>query len=133
MRTQLTTAEEWAELRRRTQNRASFDGSRQWASLHHFAWSYPETASADTQRAARAWLADWQRDIPRVAHCGCQSKWERLVSACPPPLSGRRDLYWWTVAMHDAVNRALGKPLWVPEWSLHHPALSVDLTLLTRL
>lgn len=107
-------------------------GRLMWAELHGYARRYPAQASADTQRAARAWLATWARRVPDATTCRCQTKWGRLVSACPPPLSGRREFYWWTIAMHDAINQALGRPLWVPEWSFGHPALSVDLTLLTE-
>ena len=88
-------------------------GSALWRSLHEFAWSMPEMLSADDQRDARAWLADFARIVGREA-CECHTHWQRIASSCPPDLTSRRAFYWWTVAVHDWVNQRLGKPLAAP-------------------
>lgn len=97
-------------------------GRQLWSELHAFAWEYPREATAEDQRRAREWLAEWARRVPNFG-CGCRRKWLAMVAICPPPLDGAETLYWWTVAAHDRVNRELGKPLAAPEWSLQHALL----------
>lgn len=77
--------------------------------------------SADDQKAAQAWLADFARRVrASSAGCTCNDEWEAMTHICAPPLSSRIDFYWWTVAAHDWINRRLGRPLAAPEWSLAH-------------
>lgn len=101
---------------------APAQGRALWMELHGYAWSYPEVATAADQRAARAWLADFARRLP--FGCVCRREWLAMTEAVPPPVGGRAELYWWTVAAHDAVNHRLGKPLAAPAWSLAHPLMT---------
>ena len=95
-----------------------------WVELHTFAWEYPREPGAQDQQAAREWLATWAQRVPSFG-CPCRRAWDLMTQTCPPPLSGRDEFYWWTVAAHDCVNRKLGRPLAAPEWSLQHPLLTL--------
>ena len=54
-------------------------------------------------------LADFTRRIPSVA-CGCGGHWESVVAARRLPLGGSPETQFaWTVEVHNAVNRRLGK------------------------
>lgn len=55
---------------------------------------------------SREWLDAFTARVP----CGdCRRHWIELVKMIPPPLG---DAYEWSVAIHNAVNRRLGKPEW---------------------
>ena len=56
-------------------------------------------------QGAEEWLAGFREILP----CGdCQRHWDQMVAATPPPTAP--DLFVWTVARHNEVNRRLGKP-----------------------
>lgn len=74
---------------------------RLWAELHARPWRMgsPEH-EAD-------WLAAFSRRVP----CGtCQQHWVEILTATPPDFSSTDAYFAWTVAVHNAVNRRLGKP-----------------------
>lgn len=98
-----------------------------WTALHTMAWHYPSEPTAEDVRTTRKWLAEFAQSIPNYG-CKCKDAWDKLNKALPPPIeSGRGALYWWTVAIHDAINKKLGKPLHAPDYTQHHPALQVAL------
>jgi hypothetical protein len=97
-----------------------------WNELHAYAWHYPEYPTAEDQRLAREWLADYTRRVGEASagKCPCRRHWEKLLRRCAPSLDSRAAFYWWTVAAHDAINRRLSKPLHAPQWSPTHPLLA---------
>lgn len=102
-------------------------GQQLWTALHTWAWQQPRELLAEDQRAAREWLAAFALDIPSYG-CRCRSEWRKALQICPPPLDHGPALYWWTVALHDRINRMLHKPLAAPTWSMSHPLLHTLLT-----
>lgn len=53
------------------------------------------------------WLTKWSGRVP----CGdCKQHWLELWDATPAELSSPIAYFGWTVGMHNAVNRKLGKP-----------------------
>lgn len=100
-------------------------GRQLWTDLHEYAWCYPEQPTGQQMAEASVWLAEFARRVrdASAGTCWCADKWRKIVERCPPPLTSRADLYWWTVAAHDSVNRRLGRPLAAPGWSLQHTLL----------
>jgi hypothetical protein len=58
----------------------------------------------------KGFLAFLSAFIPRVPCGDCREGFAKLVAENPPPLDTDESLFAWTVAMHNAVNRKLGKP-----------------------
>lgn len=51
--------------------------------------------------------------------CACAKDWPALRAQHPAPLGPETTgpaLFWWSVDMHDHVNRKLGKPVVGPAW-----------------
>lgn len=56
------------------------------------------------QNATIEWLLDWIARIP--PGCGCGESFESIMLRLPPRFD---DWFAWTVEIHNAVNRKLGK------------------------
>ncbi|TVQ88246.1 MAG: hypothetical protein EA397_17325 [Deltaproteobacteria bacterium] len=82
-----------------------------WAELHAWAVRLPARWSVDAARAAEAWLADWRARLPDP---GWIARYDDLVTARPPDLTGDQAVKVWVEELHEDVNRALGKRLWQP-------------------
>lgn len=54
-------------------------------------------------------LADWENRIPNY-DCRCREGYNQFKAADPPDFSSPMAFFHWTVRIHDAVNRKLGKP-----------------------
>lgn len=65
-----------------------------WAELHSQANPTPE------------WFADWLKRIPRFG-CSCAKDFAAILQANPIRYD---DYFAWSVEVHNAVNRKLGKP-----------------------
>jgi hypothetical protein len=53
---------------------------------------------------------EWVNAFSRRLPCGeCATEWMKLLNAAPPDVSSRDAYFVWTVRMHNAVNRRLGK------------------------
>ena len=50
----------------------------------------------------------WQYLIP--ARCDCKDGYQQILSEMPPDFSTPEAFFAWGVALHNAVNRKLGKP-----------------------
>lgn len=75
------------------------DGPALWAELHTRAIEQID-AKSDA-----AWLTAFPNKLP----CGtCRQHWLDLVAAHPPKFGF--DYFAWTVEVHNAINRQLGKP-----------------------
>lgn len=74
-----------------------------WPELHRWALGEAMTATAEERER---WLAGFAGRVP----CGeCRTHWRETAEADPPP-ANPATLFSWTVRMHNAVNRKLGKP-----------------------
>jgi hypothetical protein len=79
-------------------------GRQLWTELHRWALAW------DGNRAtAREWLGAFRRRIPQVG-CSCRAGWDDAIRANPPDLDRPAELFAWSVLVHNAVNRTLGKP-----------------------
>lgn len=104
-------------------------GSALWTLLHAFAKAYPNVATEDDKARALGWLDKWGELVEQNAiGCGsCHRKWALLIERNPPSLSGSTAFYHWTVAVHDWINRELGKPLFDTAICLHYQNFGVRL------
>jgi hypothetical protein len=54
-------------------------------------------------------LAEWEKTIPQY-ECGCRAFYADHKAEIPPDFSSPEAFFAWGVALHNAVNRKLGKP-----------------------
>ncbi len=87
------------------------EGRARWAELHDYAAAYPETPTREERASAQAWLAGWRQRIPEYRHCKCREGFAELEKRTPFDLLNRRSFWRSAVALHDSVNKKLGKPL----------------------
>lgn len=89
-----------------------------WKTIHYVALGSPGTPSATDRRAYAAWIAG----IPALLPCQvCSDHFAALVRRMPPTeahLAGPEPFFLYTVALHNAVNRQLGKPELPPDAAL---------------
>ena len=67
-----------------------------WSKLHSYRGCDPQ------------WLDIWQYLIP--ARCDCKDGYQKIIEEYPPDFSSPDAFFAWGVALHNAVNRKLGKP-----------------------
>jgi hypothetical protein len=73
-----------------------------WASFHLHALMY-----RGNQAEELIWLRDFTASVP----CGgCRGHFIDVCNLDPPDLSSRESYFAWTVRVHNAINRELGKP-----------------------
>ena len=56
-----------------------------------------------------AGLAEWEKTIPQY-ECGCRAFYAKYKADNPPDFTSPEAFFAWGVALHNAVNRKLGKP-----------------------
>ncbi len=80
-----------------------------WLTIHITALGYPEKPSYAQKRAAKEYFKGLQFLLPCPT---CREHYKTHLEKNPiaPSLDNRRDLFVWTVNMHNAVNKMLGKP-----------------------
>lgn len=79
-------------------------GPAKWAELH--TWALGEDFGMASER--RAWLARFSASLPL---CACRSHWASILAELVPPFAGDSgELFAWSVAAHNAVNRLKAKP-----------------------
>ncbi|MFN7318304.1 MAG: ERV1/ALR-related protein, partial [bacterium] len=54
-------------------------------------------------------LADWESRIPNY-ECKCREGYEKFKEIDPPDFASPMAFFHWTVRIHNAVNKKLGKP-----------------------
>lgn len=54
-------------------------------------------------------LAEWEKTIPQY-ECGCRAFYAKYKADNPPDFTSPEAFFAWGVALHNAVNRKLGKP-----------------------
>ncbi len=75
-------------------------GPAKWAELHSWALGAGGTGTAERL----AWLARFSASLPM---CECRNHWRAILRELPMPPAG--DVFGWSVAAHNAVNRLKGK------------------------
>lgn len=86
-------------------------GHHMWPTLHFVAMGYPEMPTEEERSAYREFFVG----IGSVLPCKrCAPHFRQVLKDIPidPYLAGRKELFTWTVLLHNAVNRSLGKPIW---------------------
>lgn len=80
-----------------------------WLTIHITALGYPEKPSYAQKRAAKEYFEGLQFLLPCPT---CREHYKQHLEKNPiaPSLDTRRDLFAWTVNVHNAVNKMLGKP-----------------------
>ncbi len=80
-----------------------------WMTIHIVALGYSENPSYSEKKAAKEFFESLQHLLPCPT---CREHYIENLKERPitPFLDNRRDLFKWTVELHNAVNKKLGKP-----------------------
>jgi hypothetical protein len=82
--------------------------------IHIIALAYPHQPTYSEKKAAK----DFFEGLAHLLPCPtCREHYKQHITALPltPYLDRRDDLFKWTVELHNAVNKSLGKPTWTQE------------------
>jgi hypothetical protein len=85
-------------------------GPHVWASIHLICLGAPETLDAAQQQAYRRFFSELSNVIP-CASCAEHLRGNLARVPLENALSGREDLFAWSVRLHNLVNEQLGKPI----------------------
>lgn len=88
-----------------------------WHTIHITALAYPKDPSYAHKRAAKEFFEALAHLIPCPV---CQEHYKEHMQRMPitPHLDRKEDLFKWTVTLHNAVNKSLGKPEYTEEESI---------------
>lgn len=80
-----------------------------WHTMHLVALGYPKEPTYAEKRAAKEFYESFTHLIPCPI---CKTHYAENLKTMPvtPSLDTRKDLFKWTVDMHNLVNKQLGKP-----------------------
>lgn len=80
-----------------------------WHTMHITALGYPQEPTYTHKKAAKEFFESLQVLIPCPV---CREHYADHLKELPitPHLDSRKDLFKWTVVIHNAVNKDLGKP-----------------------
>jgi hypothetical protein len=80
-----------------------------WHTMHLVALGYPNEPTYAEKRAAKEFYESFTHLIPCPA---CKLHYSENLKTLPvtPSLDTRKDLFKWTIDMHNMVNKQLGKP-----------------------
>ena len=80
-----------------------------WHTIHISALGYPQKPSYGQKKAAKEFFEALAFLIPCPV---CRDHYSKFLQETPisPSLDRREDLFKWTVDLHNAVNKQLGKP-----------------------
>ncbi|KAF4620936.1 hypothetical protein D9613_001097 [Agrocybe pediades] len=82
-------------------------GRATWKLLHTMTLRYPENPTADERNALSTYFYLSSRLYP----CGeCATEFQQLLKKYPPQTSSRKAASLWLCAVHNQVNKRLGKP-----------------------
>ena len=84
------------ELEARKAAQTARQGVFAWGKLHFYTGNDPQ------------WLDLWQYFIPQ--RCDCKDGYQKILEDMPPDFTSPEAFFAWGVALHNAVNRKLGKP-----------------------
>ena len=90
-----------------------------WMTIHITALGYSEKPTYAEKRAAKEFFEGLQFLLPCAV---CREHYREHLTAKPvtPFLDNRRDLFSWTVALHNAVNVKLNKPIFTETEALFY-------------
>lgn len=82
-----------------------------WHTMHLVALGYPNEPTYAEKRAAKEFYESFAHLIPCPT---CKLHYAEHLKEMPltPSLDSKKDLFRWTVDMHNLVNKDLGKPLY---------------------
>jgi hypothetical protein len=85
-----------------------------WLTIHIIALAYPATPTYSEKKAAKEFFESLLHLLPCPT---CREHYAEHTRTLPlvPHLDTRDDLFKWTLELHNAVNRSLGKPAWTAE------------------
>lgn len=84
-------------------------GKYMWMSIHLIALGYPNNPSQEDKNAYYTYFNELHKVIPCVA---CSNNYLQHISDMPlteTVLSSRKNLFDWTIDLHNVVNKMLGK------------------------
>ena len=84
------------DIQRVRAERTEKQGRHAWSLLHRYRGCDPQ------------WLELWVHFIPQ--RCDCKDGYQKILEQLPPDFSTSEAFFAWGVALHNAVNRKLGKP-----------------------
>lgn len=88
-----------------------------WHTIHLAALGYPNEPTFAEKKAAKEFYESFQHMIPCPV---CKLHYQKNLKENPitPSLDSRKDLFRWTVNIHNIVNKELGKPQYTEEQSI---------------
>jgi hypothetical protein len=91
-------------------------GKHYWYVLHLTALAYPDTPSMDEVATYKAFYENFGAILPCKK---CRANYKRHLQELPidKALATRRELFAWTVHLHNIVNRETGKSDWNPDYA----------------
>jgi len=82
-----------------------------WLELH------TEAKRLKSNLAQKMFMLAWMAEAK--ASLGCSSCWQKVEWFCQHwPVAYGKDLWLWSICLHDYVNKELGKPLFYPQLTL---------------
>ncbi len=88
-----------------------------WMTMHIVALGYSDKPSYSEKKAAKEFYEGLQFLLP-CPTCKAHYSENLKVNPISPSLDNRRDLFRWTVNMHNTINKQLGKPTITEEEAL---------------
>ena len=90
-----------------------------WMTIHIVALGYPAKPSYTEKRSAKQFYESLANLIPCPV---CREHYKQHITKLPitPHLDNKKDLFKWTVDLHNSVNVSLGKPQWTVEEALNY-------------
>ena len=92
-----------------------------WKSIHHIALGYPDNPTELDRRNYSNYYMNFEHVLPCAE---CRNHYKRHIQKMPieESLGSKKDIFRWTVDLHNVVNKSLGKPLvsFDDAWLLYH-------------
>jgi hypothetical protein len=90
-----------------------------WLTIHITALAYPTKPSYTDKRAAKQFFESLANLLPCPV---CREHYKQHLTKLPllPHLDNRKDLFKWTVDLHNSVNATQGKPQWTVEEAINY-------------
>jgi hypothetical protein len=82
-----------------------------WHTIHIVALGYPKNPNYTEKKCAK----EFYESLAYLLPCGvCREHYKNHLATNPltPFLDSKKDLLTWTITIHNAVNKMLGKPEW---------------------
>lgn len=100
-------------------------GRQLWNILHSFTKLYPDEPTKADKTSAKRFFGGFLELVYGASNgCECGRDLQLMLTLSPPPLDSRQELEDYAVAIHDAVNAKLQKPI-KRKASQNHPVFKV--------